>query len=555
MKTLSGLDATFLYLETPQMPMHVGSLNLYELPPGFRGSFLKRVQAHMAQRLHLAPILHRRLAFMPFDLGHPVWVDAGEVELDWHIRRVEGGPFTPRQAEAIAARLHGEPIDRSRPLWEFHVFERIELTRPGPDGRPRTQRVAGLYSKIHHAALDGKGGTVLANAMLDLTPTPREVPPPDPARRPRGAGELKVGQMIGAVFSNSLAQYAKIVRALPAAASGLGRTVARQSLGGGAASAGRLARLKPRLPVALAPHTPFNAAITAQRSFATTSLPFAECRALAKAVGGSFNDIVLWLCATALREHLTRHASLPRKPLVAAMPVSLREDSNQELNNQASMSLVALGTQISDPLKRLQAIMGSTGKVKQALGQVKGLLPTDYPSLLAPWLVSGVARAALRTYRVRGVAERVPMLANLAISNVPGPQVPLYLAGARMLSFHPLSIITHGLALNITVQTYAGSVDFGLIADPHAVPHLDDLAAALPAALVQARALWPSPADPAPPPMPGKTRAPRVAKATKSPTSAAKTPQLSASSKASTGTVAFTPAAARTAARRRTTPA
>ena len=131
----------------------------------------------------------------------------------------------------------------------------------------------------------------------------------------------------------------------------------------------------------------------------------------------------------------------------------------------------------------------------------------------------------------------------------------MFSAGARMLSFHPLSIITHGLALNITVQTYAGSVDFGLIADPHAVPHLDDLAAALPAALVQARALWPSPADPAPPPMPGKTRAARVTKATKSPTSAAKTPQLSASSKASAGTVAFTPAAARTAARRRTTPA
>jgi diacylglycerol O-acyltransferase len=241
-----------------------------------------------------------------------------------------------------------------------------------------------------------------------------------------------------------------------------------------------------KAPMQLAPRTIFNVGITSSRSFATASIPFAPARAVAKAAGGSFNDVVLWICATALRRYLAAHGSVPRTPLVAAMPVSLREDSNKELNNQASMSLVQLGTHLADPRARMQAIMQSTGKVKSALAGLKSVLPTDYPSLLAPWLVGGAGRLALKAYGRSGVAERLPALANLAISNVPGPQVPLYLAGARMLTFHPLSIILHGLALNITVQTYAGRVDFGLIADPLAAPRLQELADGLEQAFAEA---------------------------------------------------------------------
>jgi diacylglycerol O-acyltransferase len=163
MKSLSGLDATFLYLETPETPMHVGSLNLYELPKGFKGSFHKAVQQHIAKRMHLAPIFSRRLAFMPFDLGHPIWVEADEVDLDFHIRKVPGKQLSVKQAEAMAAKLHGQLIDRQHPLWEFHVFDDIKAPADlGLEGK-----LVGFYSKIHHAALDGKGGTVLANAVLD----------------------------------------------------------------------------------------------------------------------------------------------------------------------------------------------------------------------------------------------------------------------------------------------------------------------------------------------------------------------------------------------------
>ena len=506
MKTLSGLDATFLYLETPETPMHVGSLNLYELPPGFKGSFHKAVRDHIARRMHLAPIFSRRLAFMPFDLGHPVWVDAEEVDLGFHIRKVPGGALTVRQVEAMAAKLHGQLIDREHPLWEFHVFDNIKP----PAGLPLEGRLVGFYSKIHHAALDGKGGTVLANAVLDLSPTPREVPPPDPRRRT--AGSLKIGEMIGAVFSNSLAQYAKLAKSLPMAASSVGGAVVRQSV--------RSAKGAGKLPVQLAPKTIFNVGITPQRSFATASVPFAECRAIARVVGGSFNDVVLWICATALRDYLSQHGSVPKAPLVAAMPVSLREESNKELNNQASITLVQLGTHVANPVKRMQAITESTGKVKTALAGLKSVLPTDYPSLLAPWLVGGAGKAVLKTYGRAGITERLPAIANLAISNVPGPQVPLYLAGARMLTFHPLSIVMHGLALNITVQTYAGRVDFGVVADRKAVPQLQALADALERAFDEACRVFAAPAAAA---TPEQTRKPRVAKATRKPGAASKT--------------------------------
>src|SRR5207253_3013177 len=157
------------------------------------------------------PIFSRRLAFMPFDIGHPIWVEADRVDLDFHIRKVPGGALTVKQAEAMAAKLHSKLIDREHPLWEFHVFDNIKP----PKGMHVDGKLVGFYSKIHHAALDGKGATVLANAVLDLAPTPREVPPPDPARKGKRASDLKIGDMIGAVFSNSLAQYAKIARSLP----------------------------------------------------------------------------------------------------------------------------------------------------------------------------------------------------------------------------------------------------------------------------------------------------------------------------------------------------
>jgi diacylglycerol O-acyltransferase / wax synthase len=546
MKSLTGLDATFLYLESPEMPMHVGSFNLCELPKGFRGSFHKAVTKHIASRMHLAPVFSRKLVAMPLDLGHPLWVEADSVDIGFHVRRVgppqastapKGGsavhevasvgakkssradsakkgeaPMTLAAAHKRCAQLHSELIDRRFPLWEFHIFDRIQL--PESMGG---QVVGGFLSKIHHAALDGKGGVMLANAMMDFTPVPREVAPPDPTRRRRLEGDLKLGKMIGSVFSSSLAQLAKAAKLLPSAASTLGSTISSALT---SEAVGKVAGSKTRMPVRLAPQTPFNTGIEVGRVFVTATVPLAECKAMGKAVGGSLNDVVLWICSTALRSYLTKHASLPKKSLVAAMPVSLREAGAVDatnLGNQVSMSLVELGTQLAHPLKRMNAIMASTAKIKSLMSSLKGFLPTDYPSLLAPWLVGGAARLALNAVGKTNFISRLPMMANLAISNVPGPPVPLYLAGAKFLSFHPLSIIVHGLALNITIQTYAGHIDFGIVADKKALPHANDLAKAIEAAFKEAQTVFLSPAEAVVVVVStGKTPSARVPNATKS---------------------------------------
>jgi WS/DGAT/MGAT family acyltransferase len=522
MESLSGLDASFLYLETPETPMHVGSLNLYSLPASFKGSFHRAVQEHIAKRMHLVPIFSRRIASMPLDMGHPAWVEIGKVDLGYHIRKVPGRALSVKQVQAVAAQLHSQLLDRKHPLWEFHVFDSVKI----PPGMQVEGKLVALYSKFHHAALDGKAGTVLANAMLDLNETPREVPPP----RARGKGDapdLTMGEMIGGVISSSWAQYVKLAKSLPAAASSLGRAVAKQSLHGNDTGRGGL---RPKSPVGLAPKTLFNVGISGDRAFAAASIPFAPSRAMAKAVNGSFNDIVLWLCSTALRTYLLNHDALPKKPLIAAMPVSLREDNNKELNTQATITAVDLGTHLANPMKRMNAILTSTAKVKDAMTGLKSVLPTDYPSLLAPWLVGGVGKVLFKTYGRAGVTERLPAVANVAISNVPGPQVPLYLAGARMLTFHPMSIVMHGLALNITIQTYAGSVDFGLVADKKAVPDIQELADGIEAAFEEAKGIFVSP-EPAT--APAKTAAaPRSKRPSKPPVKSAARPAARARRKA-----------------------
>ncbi len=453
-KSLSGLDASFLYLETPEQPMHVASLCVYDVPAELKHDFDAAVVSHLKKRLHLAPIFTNVLAHQQYGLGHPHWEHVNEVDFDYHVQHISiPKPGTMRQLEAAVAKEHARLLDRSQPLWQFTVFSGLKTGE------------IGFYGKVHHAALDGKGGIVLANSILDLSAIPREVPPAVVRAAPPKTS-MKIGEMIGAAFSNSLAQYAKIAKSLPSLASAVAQAASPML---------KKAVSSRKVPFNFAPRTPFNVNISAKRNFSTATLSFAETRAAAKVLGGSVNDGVLFVCASALRSYLKSHNALPKKTLVAAMPVSLREESNKDLNNQASMVLAELGTNHGDAAKRWTAILTSTNKIKESLKSLKSVLPTDYPGLLAPLMVSRLNAAVASTK----LMERLPPVANVAISNVPGPQVPLYLAGAQMKTFFPVSIITHGLALNITVQTYCGRIDFGIIACKEAVPDLPDFANAI----------------------------------------------------------------------------
>jgi diacylglycerol O-acyltransferase / wax synthase len=227
----------------------------------------------------------------------------------------------------------------------------------------------------------------------------------------------------------------------------------------------------------------------------------------------SLNDALLMICSGALRSYFQKHGPLPRKSLVAAVPVSLRAPGDTASNNQASITLMSLGTHLADPAARLAHVLAASASMKSTLGSVKSLLPTDFPSFGVPWLLQGMAALASRSQ----LAEKLPTLANLTISNVPGPTVPLYLAGARVLSFHPASIVTHGLGLNITVQSYNGSLDFGLMACAQAMPDVSELASHLRGAFAEFAALPASAAQAAPSPSPKTTPQARAKRARATP--------------------------------------
>ena len=477
MQQLSGLDATFLYLETPQMPMHVGALHVLELPSGYRGRFVVDLRRHLQSRLDAAPVLRRRLWWMPLNLANPAWIPA-EPDLREHVVELR----LPKSAlagdgmaelEAEVGRLHAVLLDRDRPLWKMHVLEGL---RPSTEGRRRV----GLYTQLHRAAVDGQAAVALANAILDVSPQPRPLPKPSRSRRQPEAFGPGMFEMLRGALGNEVQQVAKIVRELPAAVGTL-KSAASRALAG---------LDKGFSNVALAPRTPLNVSVGAARAFATATLPLGEVRLIGRAHGATINDMVLMVCGSALRRYFGRQRNLPRKSMVAAVPVSLREAGDTASDNQASMSLVSLGTHIADPLKRLAHVKAATAAMKDTMGALKSVLPTDYPSIGVPWLIE----AATKLYGKARVADRIPNVANLVISNVPGPAMPLYLAGAHMLGNYPASIVVHGLALNITVQSYDQSLDFGLTADAQAMPDVRALADDIRVAFDDLRAL-PLPGD------------------------------------------------------------
>ncbi|WP_181360604.1 wax ester/triacylglycerol synthase family O-acyltransferase [Variovorax sp. WS11] len=453
MDHLSGMDASFLHLETPESPMHVGSLQLIDLPPGYEGDFAEDAKKYLSGRLHLASVFVRKLAMMPFDLANPVWVDDDDLDLDHHIHHViMPRPGTLAQLERLVGRLHSSLLDRSRPLWEMHIIEGLQ-----------TGQVA-LYSKMHHAAIDGQAGVAVAKALFDISETPAPVKAPRVTRRP-DSSQLGMAELATAALSNAVQQYVKLIQSIPATAKAITNVLMPVS-----ESTGQRAF---ELPKALrtAPRTPLNVSITNQRSFAARSVSLAEVKQMSKATDTSLNDIVLAICAGALRRYLADYGCKPAKPLIAGVPVSLRSEGNTDLNNQVSVMLVSLATDIADPLERLAAIHESSSEGKKLTGNVKAAIPTDFPSLGVPSLMSGLASL----YGRSGLADKLPPAANVAISNVPGPSFALYFAGAKVAAYFPVSIPGHGLALNMTVQSYNGALEFGLTACRRAVPDVADL--------------------------------------------------------------------------------
>ncbi|MDN6884817.1 wax ester/triacylglycerol synthase family O-acyltransferase [Variovorax sp. CAN2819] len=487
MKHLSGLDATFLHLETPEMPMHVGSLNVLDLPKGYTGDFYEDAKNFMASRIHLADVFTRKLALMPFDMTNPVWVEDDDIDLDYHVRHITlPKPGTNRQLQQYVARLHSSLIDRSRPMWEFYIIDGL-----------KSGQVA-LYTKVHHAGIDGQAGVEVGKAIFDLEPTGRVVKPP--RSRSRGHNyQLGMAELATAALRNTAQQYVKLFKMAPAIAraiSGLAKPDEKVAEKDAAAA--------PKKFNLFAPRTSLNVSITNQRTFAGRTISLAETKYIAKHFGVSLNDVVLATVSGALRHYLADNNELPAKPLVAGVPVSLREAGDDTANNQASMILVSLASDITDPIQRLKAINASSTSSKSTMNRFKAVVLDDFPTFAAPWLVSGIASMVGRS----GIVNLLPPAANVAVSNVAGAPFPMYFAGALVTCYYPVSIASHGTALNVTVQSYNGRMDYGLIACRRAVPDITEIGDYMLAEhklLMELTQKHPAAAGAAPAPVPPKT--------------------------------------------------
>lgn len=483
MQQLSGLDAVFLQMETATTYAHVASVSVYAPPEGREPLTLEGLRALVAARIHRVPVLRQRLLELPIQLGRPYWVDDPEFALERHVWEPElDGPVDETRLAAHVSRMVARRLDRSRPLWE------LQLVRGLPEGR------FALLGIVHHAAVDGVAGRDVLATLLDRHPDPEEDPPPPPPWRPeplpRAPGRL-ARDLLG-LASNPLRALELQQRAATRAVERLRGVmptlrglptppapgVAAPPLAGGPLEV-------PPLPstVLPAPRTPFNRPITGRRAWAPVTLPSDRVRAVRKAHGVTANDVVLAVCAGALRDWLSDHGGVPARPLRAMVPISVRAragTSGEAGGNRVSFMLAELPTDEPDPRRRLQRVAASAREGKEghdSLGVAAGLAG------VADLAVPAVASAAVRAAHRWRLADWVEPAFNLVVSTVPGPQVPLYLRGARLLHAYPVSVVTDGLGLNITVQTTAGGLDVGLTTCPELVPDLPDLAAAVPAAL------------------------------------------------------------------------
>jgi len=457
LRTLSGLDAGFLYIEAGGTPMHVGSLMLLEKPKKRGYDFHAAVQALISERLPKARALRRRLIEAPLELAHPMWGEAAHIDLGYHVRQ-ETLPKPGTQAQLLrrVAELHAEMLPRDHPLWRLVVIDGLASGE------------LALYSKIHHALLDGQGGIALAQALLDTAShIPRPLVGEEVIHADEDAGKRA---RAGTAARATVSQFARLIRAVPATLK-----LAKDAL---SEPGGLMHKL--RDAVLMAPKTLFNVQIGAERAFAVASIDLARVKRVARGHGVSLNDVVLALVAQALREYLGRNGGVPDEPLVVGMPISLRGAGDGEANNQVSMAQCPLPTQIADPLKRLAAIHAATAGIKNRVSALRDLIPTDFPGLAAPWWASGLSRLWSRGR----ISEHLPALANLVVSNVPGPPIELFLAGARVLHYYPVSIVIHGLALNVTVQSYSGHLEFGVISARDVVARPESITRALERALV-----------------------------------------------------------------------
>ena len=448
MERLTGLDAAFLYLETPTHHMHVAMTMVLDPTTMPGGYSFDKIKDFISKRLHLVPPFRRRLVNVPLNWHHPVWVDDPHFDLDYHIRRIGcPAPGGRRELGEMAGQIASSPLDRSRPLWELWVVEGLKQDR------------IGIVTKVHHAAIDGASGAELMVHLFSLeadAPDPEPAPPSEPEKIPNEF------ELLGYAAASKLRRYMTLPQLIGSTVSSVNRVVQ--------------GRRDPLIPVGAAPLTAPRTSWTGPLStgrtvgFARASLP--AVKELKTAYGCTVNDIVLALCTGTLRHYMIGRDELPDAPLVATCPVSVRPDGETTIGNQVSAMFTTLPTHIDDVAERVNQIQACTVGAKAEHKAVGADMLQNWAEYAAPNTIN----LASRLYSSLGLAANHRPVHNVIISNVPGPPFPLYYAGAKMIAAYPMGPAMEGVGLNITVFSYQDSIDFGFMADREMVPDVWDLA-------------------------------------------------------------------------------
>jgi len=458
---LSGLDASFLYLETPTLHMHVEMVIVFDpstVPGGY--SFAK-MQAQIASRTHQAPVFRRLLLEVPLRLGHPVWVDDPAFDIEYHVRRTAiPEPGGRHELADLAGDIASRQLDRTKPLWEIWIVEGLA------DGR-----IAAI-AKMHHSTVDGMSGAALLSVLFDLEADPG--PDPEPPVRAAPVRIPSSAELISEALATRVFRPFELSRDILRTGQRLldVRRVRNEP-------EHRAPQAKAALPLS-APRTSFNGTLTRRRQVAFTTLGLADVKRLKHATGTTVNDVVLAVCTGALRRFLIDGDELPDKPLVAVVPVSVQPDQGAPFgSNKVSALFVQLPAHLDDPMERLVAIREGTKGAKEEHNALGADMLVNWAEHATP----NVFAAAARLYSRMHLADRHRPVANLIVSNVPGPDFPLYLAGAEMTAGFPLGPVMDGIGVNVTIMSYRGVLHWGIISCPETLPRVWQLAADVPLAL------------------------------------------------------------------------
>jgi WS/DGAT/MGAT family acyltransferase len=441
MEQLSGMDASFLYFEQPNAPMHIGSFAIYDQSsaPGGAVTF-KGILANVERRLHLARCFRQKVVHVPIDFDHPYWVEDADFDLEFHIRHIAlPKPGDWRQLCIQVARLHARPLDLSKPLWEMYIIEgldNVEGAQPGSFA---------VMTKIHHAAIDGVSGAEMMTAIHDLEPDAIPEPPGKPWVPERDPSTLELALRTTA---NNIRQPFRFMRVMRRTLPSITRVMR-----------GNEDELEAPEEV---PRTRFNGTVSPHRVVEGRTFSLHDIRDIRKRVpGATVNDVVLTICSGAMRRYLDHHKELPRESLVAMAPISVRtEDELATAGNRVSAMSVTLYSNIDDPIERLQQVHEGTQRSKATAEALGARTMVDITQVM-PGSLSGLAA---RLYSRLGLANRVRPFLNTVITNVPGPQIPLYFTGARMVALHGMGPVMDGMGLIHPVFSCSGRISIAATA-------------------------------------------------------------------------------------------